>query len=100
MQKVIGIELITKDDDETTLLPKVEKLENLLNNILAVSNLHEIKSPKPDKNAILSVTSGSKLSKRPDELKPIKQGELENLLSEGIIFNQKNSWKKENIGRI
>lgn len=42
----------------------MEKLENLLNNILAVSNLYEIKSPKTDKNAILSVTSGSKLSKR------------------------------------
>lgn len=65
----------------------MEKLENLLNNILAVSNLHEIKSPKADKNTILSVTSGSKLSKRQDEKAPIKQGELENLLAEGTLYS-------------
>lgn len=49
--------------------------------------MHEIKSPKADKNTILSVTSGSKLSKRQDEKTPIKQGELENLLAEGTLYS-------------
>lgn len=38
LQKLMGVDIVKKDDDEATLLLKVEQIENLLNNILAVSN--------------------------------------------------------------
>ncbi|CAD8071166.1 unnamed protein product [Paramecium primaurelia] len=45
IQEQIGVEIINGDDDETTLLPKIEQLEKIIDNILLVSNQY---IPKQD----------------------------------------------------